>query len=212
MMENQSLNYLQSSQIRNTERIRDLAEVFTAEKEVKSMLDLLEPLPGKIDSRFLEPSCGNGNFLVEILKRKLKIIGSQFRGQVNYEFLNIIALSNIYAVDIDKHNIKEAHFRLKETIIDNYSKILNTISRSPSFDNVIESILRTNIIKGDMINGINKIKFTEYSSPRPNKILRRTYRLVDLLSGNQSSLWSDSPTPVAEYPIVNFWELCNDIE
>jgi hypothetical protein len=199
--------YKQDSQIRNSERIRDLAEVFTAEPEIKAMLNLLEPIAGKVDSRFLEPSCGNGNFLVAILDRKLANVASKYKNQIEYEFLIVLAIASIYGVDIDPQNIKEARLRMKERIIDHYSSVLNTRSRSEQFDTVIESVLKTNIIRGDMINGINKIKFTEYSSPKPNKIQRRIFRLVDLLTASQSSLWEDLPTPVTELATINYWEL-----
>ena len=199
--------YPEEIQIRNTERIRDLAEVFTAEKEVSAILNLLEPIASKIDSRFLEPSCGNGNFLVSILDRKLESISTRYKNQIEYEFLSIIAIASIYAVDIDIQNIREARSRMKERIIDHYSNVLNTRTRSEKFDKVIDTILKANIIRGDMINGINKIKFIEYTSPKPNKIQRRIFRLVDMLSACQSSLWADLPTPVTEFETINYWEI-----
>jgi hypothetical protein len=199
--------YQEESQIRNSERIRDLAEVFTAEKEVSAMLDLLDAVAGKIDSRFLEPSCGNGNFLVSILDRKLENVSSRFKNQIEYEFLTILATASIYGVDIDLQNVKEARFRMKEKIIDHYSNFLNTRTRSEHFDKIIDLVLKSNIIKGDMINGVNKIKFIEYTSPKPNKIQRRIFRLVDLLAASQSSLWADLPTPIEEFATINYWEL-----
>ena len=199
--------YQEESQIRNSERIRDLAEVFTAEKEVSAMLNLLEPITSKLDSRFLEPSCGNGNFLVSILDRKLENVSSRFKNQIEYEFLTIVTTGSIYGVDIDTQNVKEARYRMKERIIDHYSNVLNTRTRSENFDKVIDLVLKTNIIRGDMINGINKIKFIEYTSPKPNKIQRRIFRLVDLLTASQSSLWADLPTPLTEFPTMNYWEL-----
>ena len=162
--------FQEESQIRNSERIRDLAEVFTAEKEVSAMLNLLEPITSKLDSRFLEPSCGNGNFLVSILDRKLKTVSSRYKNQIEYEFLTIVATASIYGVDIDIQNVREARNRMKERIIDHYSNVLNTRTRSEYFDKIIDLVLKTNVICGDMINGINNIKFIEYTSPKPNKI------------------------------------------
>jgi hypothetical protein len=199
--------YSQDSQIRNLERIRNLAEVFTGDAEITAMLKLLGPIPGNIDARFLEPACGNGNFLVAVLDRKLESVMSRFKNQIDYEFLTVIAVASIYGVDIDSQNIKEARFRMKERIIDSYSIVLNTRTRNQQFDSVIDFILKTNVIRGDMINGVNKIKFTEYSSPKPYKILSRIFRLVDLLATSESNLWSDRPVPLTELPLVNFWEL-----
>ena len=58
-------------QVKSRKRVTDHGEVFTAQREVNAMLDLVKQETGRIDSRFLEPACGTGNFLVEILKRKL---------------------------------------------------------------------------------------------------------------------------------------------
>jgi hypothetical protein len=63
-----------ASQIKSKDRVRDLAEVYTAEREVNAMLELLGPVNANITATYLEPACGNGNFLVAILERKLKVI------------------------------------------------------------------------------------------------------------------------------------------
>ena len=58
-------------QIKSRQRVTEHGEVFTAEREVKAMCDLVKQETERIDSRFLEPACGTGNFLTEILARKL---------------------------------------------------------------------------------------------------------------------------------------------
>ena len=63
-----------NSQIKSKQRVVERGEVFTAEREVNAMLDLVKQETERIDSRFLEPACGNGNFLVEIIRRKLQIV------------------------------------------------------------------------------------------------------------------------------------------
>ena len=60
-------------QIKSRQRVTEHGEVFTAEREVKAMCDLVKQETERIDSRFLEPACGTGNFLTEILARKLCI-------------------------------------------------------------------------------------------------------------------------------------------
>ncbi len=181
--------------------------MFTGKVQLQEMLELVEPLASHITSRFLEPSCGNGNFLVEILKRKLARIASSYRDQIEYEFMCIMAVGSIYGIDIDEKNIKEARLRIKETLVEDYSLKLNTRIRSAAFDLVIESILKTNIIRGDFINGIHRIKFTEYSSPKPHWISRKTYRLVDLIAYDSSSLWACSAPILSELPLVHFLEM-----
>ena len=64
----------QFGQVRSRERVRDLAEVFTHQREVDAMLDLMPDAFHNIDVKFLEPACGSGNFLVEILRRKLRLV------------------------------------------------------------------------------------------------------------------------------------------
>ena len=64
----------ENKQVKSKRRVADHGEVFTAESEVSAMLDLVKQETERIDSRFLEPACGIGNFLVEILKRKLEIV------------------------------------------------------------------------------------------------------------------------------------------
>ena len=96
----------------NKERVLNLGEVKTPQNTVDDILDLFEDVNYK--SRFFEPGCGDGNFLTNILSRKLQMISSHqdFKDNIkqNYveipEFKMIISLASIYGVDIDKkkHN------------------------------------------------------------------------------------------------------------
>ena len=65
-------------QVKSKQRVSDHGEVFTAEREVNAMLDLVKPETERIDSRFLEPACGEGAFLTEILRRKLAVVKNQY--------------------------------------------------------------------------------------------------------------------------------------
>ena len=58
-----------SKQIKSKIRVREFGEVYTSEKEVKAMLNLVKSETGRIESKFLEPACGTGNFLIEVLRR-----------------------------------------------------------------------------------------------------------------------------------------------
>ena len=89
------------NQVKSKKRISEYGEVFTAAREVNAMLDLVKQETERIDSRFLEPACGDGNFLVEILKRKLNVVVSKYKkSQSEFEMYIIIALSSLYGVDI----------------------------------------------------------------------------------------------------------------
>lgn len=88
-------------QVNSKDRVTNHGEVFTNKREVNAMLDLLKQETERIDSRFLEPACGTGNFLVEILERKLKVVETRYKkSQLEYERNAITAISSIYGVDI----------------------------------------------------------------------------------------------------------------
>ena len=104
-----------SDQVKSKKRVADHGEVFTSEREVNAMLDLVKQETERIDSRFLEPACGTGNFLVEILNRKLKIVTDRYKkSQIEFERNAIIAISSIYGVDILQDNAIECRDRLFE--------------------------------------------------------------------------------------------------
>ena len=76
----------QKGQVKSKKRVADHGEVFTAEREVNAMLDLVKQETERIDSRFLEPACGDGNFLTEVLKRKLIVVENRYRkSQLEFE-------------------------------------------------------------------------------------------------------------------------------
>lgn len=194
------------AQIKSKDRIRDLAEVYTSDKEINAILDLLGDVSFNIDYRYLEPSCGNGNFLVAILERKMKKVCSQYKKIQEFEFYSLKAISSLYGVDIDKENIEEAKNRMKDVIIDRFSDSLNTKKPNYGFYKSVDYILKKNIIKGDMINGIQKIKFTEFTSPKLFKFQQKIYALPDLMK-SAGSLWESNPEAIEEIPLVNYLEL-----
>lgn len=125
-------------QIKTKERVQKFAEVFTAEREVKAMCDLI-PIDvwENIESTFLEPSCGNGNFLVEILERKLKKCKNVEQG--------LLALKSIYGIDIQSDNVEETKQRLFEMFIEYFPKSPATTGMKAAF------ILENNIICGNSL-------------------------------------------------------------
>ena len=127
-----------SKQIKSKERVNKFAEVFTAEREVKAMCDLIpSEVWEDIDSRFLEPACGNGNFLVEIFERKLSRCESAEQG------LN--ALRSIYGIDIQQDNVEESKQRLFDMFVKQFPK-------APAITAIVAAqILENNIICGDSL-------------------------------------------------------------
>ena len=91
--------------VKSKDRVAQHGEVFTAEREVNAMLDLVKDETMRIESRFLEPACGEGNFLVEILRRKLNVVENRYKkSQTDYEKYSILALSSIYGVELLEDN------------------------------------------------------------------------------------------------------------
>jgi hypothetical protein len=131
-------------QIKSRENVRSRGEVFTAEREVKAMCDLIGNDIADIEKRVLEPAAGNGNFLVEILKRRIdKITGKQ--QPASREFCLLVALSNIYAVELDEENVGEARQRLKDMMI------AAVPQPSAHYEIAVDALLKTNIIRGDFL-------------------------------------------------------------
>lgn len=139
--------------------------MYTGENEITAMIALVDEDAGSIESRFLEPSCGNGNFLVAILNKKLTqvfdLYSSQKR-QDHVEFNILRALSSIYGVDISPENVSESIERMIIHVKDWYSEKLHTLQPNDKFYTSVEYILKQNIVVGDMINGVKEIVFVEF--------------------------------------------------
>lgn len=122
---------------KSKDRVKKYGEVFTAEREVKAMCDLVPSSEWTIESTFLEPSCGNGNFLVEIYDRKLKLCKSVKDG--------LKALASIVGIDIQADNAEESRKRLYDMFCERFPNG-NDISKA-----MAKTILKNNIICGDSL-------------------------------------------------------------
>lgn len=125
-------------QIKSKQRVKAFAEVFTAEREVKAMCDLIpSEIWERIDSTFLEPACGTGNFLIEILARKYKVCKTPKDG--------LKALASVVGIDIQVDNCEECRKRLLEQYIENFPTA-NSMAIAMAY-----KILQNNIICGDSL-------------------------------------------------------------
>src|SRR5438034_7986697 len=103
------------SQVISKKRVADHGEVLTGKREVNAMLDLVKQETERIESRFLEPACGNGNFLTKILERKLRVVELRYgNSQLEYERNAVLAVSSIYGIDKQEDNVTECRERLFE--------------------------------------------------------------------------------------------------
>lgn len=184
--------------IKSKDRVRERAEVFTQPREVNNILALTQATSNRY-WRFLEPACGNGNFLEVILRQRLDHL-KQDRIEwhsKNREFSVLKVLSTIYGVDIAEDNIAECRKRLTGVIFEHLPK-----KSSKGFLLAMDEILRTNIIVGDMLNGKDKVYFVEYTTPMKNFFIRKIYALTDMEAGVNKTIKTfpmikyDSLTPI----------------
>lgn len=192
-------------QVKSRERVQKHGEVFTAEREVNAMLNLVRHETERLDSRFLEPACGDGNFLIEILRRKLNVVSNNFKkhkSQLQYEEDAIIAISSIYGIDILPDNAATCRERLLNYFKDQYCTIFPKSFKQECLTSV-EYLLSKNIILGDALtyrridNPDEWIIVSEWSMLPSGMMNRRDYEFSYLVGDTKSTetvdLFSDIP-------------------
>lgn len=215
---------MSEKQVKSKQRVADHGEVFTAEREVNAMLDLVKRETERIDSRFLEPACGEGAFLTEILRRKLATVKAQYgKSPCDYERYAVLAATSIYGVDILQDNVEVCRRRLFEIWDKAYTATVKEQANDPCRE-AVRFILRKNILCGDALTmrqaDGSPIVFAEWSLVTGNQIKRRDYALDELLTGHEEQMsifmagWEYDeetkafiPAPVREYPVVDYRRL-----
>lgn len=209
------------SQVKSKKRVTDHGEVFTSEREVNAMLDLVKQETERIDSRFLEPACGNGNFLAEVLKRKLAIVEAKYKkSQLEYERYAVIAISSIYGVDILEDNAQECRERLFKIFDDKYTKLYKSECKEDC-RNSVKFLLNRNILWGDALDFTNPetkkpIVFSEWSAINGSMLKRRDYVFKFLVEQtHQFAMFNDEGNaaaidePIKDYPVMHFLKLAD---
>lgn len=210
--------------IKSKQRVADHGEVLTPQWLVNAMLDLVRSETERIDSRFLEPACGTGNFLVEILERKLRVVERRYgRLQSDYERYAILAVSSIYGIDILEDNVQECRQRLFDIVDRQYSALFKRTAKE-EFREAVRFILKRNILWGDALtlktpgDKQEYIVFSEWSLVNGSLIKRRDFTFYELLEHEHIkrmplfSNLSDNgflPTPEREYQPVHFLEVAH---
>lgn len=210
----------------NRQRIKNHGEVFTNEREVNAMLDLVKDEAERIDSRFLEPACGDGNFLIKVLERKLSVVKKRYsKNNDEYERYSILALTSIYGVELLEDNTLICRNRLYEYWNSEYSKILKGNSNDETRKSA-RFILKRNILNGDALTLKDSkgkpIIFSEWSAINSIMIKRRDFRLDQMLEAQEEQIsifsaeWDYDetikafiPKPVAEFYPVHYREVSN---
>ncbi len=165
------------SLVKSKQRVADHGEVFTPDWLVEAMLDLVKGETERIDSRFLEPACGSGNFLVPILRRKLAAVELKF-GQSDFEKRQyaLLAVMCTYGIELLADNIAECRANMLEVLAD-YLKL----EESDDLYRAAFYVLSQNLVHGDALTMRTvqgqAISFAEWGYLGKGKFQRRDFRL-----------------------------------
>lgn len=215
-----------SKQLKSKQRVADHGEVFTAEREVNAMLDLVRHETERIDSRFLEPACGDGNFLAEILRRKLAVVRSRYgKSPFDYEKYAFTAVTGLYGVDLLQDNVAECRKRLMGIFEAEYRMVCRNECHAECGE-AVRFVLERNILCGDALTMKNiegePIIFSEWSIVSETMVKRRDFRLNELLEGHtrQKTFFMEEegwdydeetqafiPAPIQEFPLTEYWKV-----
>lgn len=219
-----------SKQVKSRQRVADHGEVFTAEREVEAMCDLVRQETERIDSRFLEPACGDGNFLSVILRRKLAVVRKKYRrSPYDWERNSLLALGSLYGVDLMSDNVTACQKRLFRMWDREYGAVCKA-ECSDETRSSAQFILRLNIVCGNALtllrvdeNGREldvPIIFSEWTFPfNDARMQRKDYTLAELVAADirqtgQTSLSANGdgdvePTFLRQY-IVHYRHIYED--
>ncbi|MBU0999458.1 SAM-dependent DNA methyltransferase [Patescibacteria group bacterium] len=214
-----------TNQIYTKKRIKDHGEVFTPDFIVNDMLDLVKQETERIESRFLEPACGNGNFLAPILEGKLEVVKRKYKSsQTEFERMALLAVSSIYGVELLKDNVEACIERLYKIVDDMYLKLYKEKCKD-DFKKSIRFVLNRNILQGNALDlktfdGKKYIIFSEWSLANGSSIKRRDFEYRELadFDPKKPTLFSlrevsdtgeavFSPMPVKEFPLKHYLKL-----
>jgi len=220
-MENNTKSNKKENQVKSKERIANHGEVYTSSREVNAMLDLVKQETERIDSRFLEPACGTGNFLAEVLERKLNVVKTRYaKSQIEYERYAVLTVSSIYGIDILQDNVEECRNRLFEIFNTHYSSLYKDNCKNEC-RNSIKYLLGRNIQFGDALDFTNPetkkpIIFSEWSAVNGSMLKRRDYMFKFLVEEtHQFMLFNDEGNaaaidePVKDFPLIHFLRLAD---
>lgn len=210
-----------AKQIKSKERVAEHGEVFTSEREVNAMLDLVKHETERIESRFLEPACGDGNFLAEILRRKLDVVKQKYKKSTpEYEKYSVLAVSSIYGVDLLDDNVHECQERLFNIWHKEYKAVCKE-DAMPDCEEAVRFILHHNILCGNALTMLRvdtegndfeePIIFAQWDLMTGDLMKRRDYRLDELMRDGQNKPSDDGQLSLFDVQ-RDGWEYDNEID
>ena len=204
--------------IKSKQRVADHGEVFTPQWLVEAMLDLVQGETERVDSRFLEPACGSGNFLVPVLQRKLAAVEAKY-GKSDFErrHFALLGLMCIYGIELLVDNIAEC----RANLLDVFADYLD-VDEADDLYRAGFYVLSQNLVHGDALTmrGTDgaPIRFAEWGYLGRGRFQRRDFRL-DVLTGSsafsaEGSLFAglgkhELFTPIKTYPPMTVKDLAD---
>lgn len=200
--------------VKSRQRVADHGEVFTPAWLVHDMIGLVEHEAQRIDSRFLEPACGSGNFLVPVLERKLATVRSRY-GKAAFELRHqaLLALMSIYGIELLADNAAECRERLLGVLV----RFLE-VDAGDEWAHAARAVLAVNIVQGDALSlttaAGDDIAFAEWSYVGSGRFQRRDfhYKALTRRSEYQGTLFDafeehEVFAPIASHPPMTVREL-----
>ena len=203
-----------TKQIKSRQRVAQHGEVFTNPREVNAMLDLVRDESFRLDSRFLEPACGDGNFLIEILRRKLSLL-KDIKSPTEWEFQSLIAVGSCYGIELLEDNADACRLRLFTEMREQMGKKKCT----QGYEESLRYMLRKNIVCGDALTyrtaDGKPITFCEWTPIAGSmQFSRRDFQFDFLVNQtHQYSLFDEQgeaqsfDEPVRSYPPLHYTQL-----
>ncbi len=207
------------SQIKSRQRVADHGEVFTNPREVNAMLDLVRDESFRLDSRFLEPACGDGNFLIEILRRKLSLL-KDIKSPTEWEFKSLIAVGSCYGIELLEDNAEACRERLFWEGVGRMGRMGDLGDYGKS----LRYMLQKNIVCGDALTyrtaDGKPITFCEWTPIAGSmQFSRRDFQFDFLVNQtHQYSLFDEQgeaqsfDEPIKSYPPVHYTQLFTQTE
>jgi hypothetical protein len=214
--------------IKSKQRVADYGEVNTNLREINAMLDLVKNETLRIESKFLEPACGDGNFIIEVLRRKLQVVKDKYsKLQFDFEKNLFIATASVYGIELLEDNVLSCRKRLLDFLEVEYKKIFKKTFKD-KFIKSLEYVLKKNILLGDALTLKSNnedliglpIVFSDWSVISGGMVKRKDFvysDLVDRSSHREMPLFSDLddldeafiPDPIKDYPLIHYMDVMN---
>lgn len=171
-----------NGQIKSRQRVSNFGEVYTAHRQVSDMLDLIPSDAARISATYIEPACGNGNLIVEILKRKFSMITT--RDPWLYSIQQLRCVSSVYGVDIQKDNTLETVERIVRVCTKAYTDVYHCQPNN-HMTTAVRGVASRNIVCGDMLTATTSdgspLVFHEWDIREDGRITSVEYSFAEML-------------------------------